>query len=265
VTEVVLGLRDVSVRRDGRTILGPLDWSVRAGERWVILGPNGAGKTTLLEVAATALWPTTGSVTVLGGRVGSFDARTVRGRIGYAGSAVDTALEPRMTALETVVTGRHGDLAPWWHAAAPDDLVRAHELLARVGMAMLAHHPISTLSTGERRRVLVARALLSDPALLLLDEPTANLDLAAREDLLAALESLAEDAGLPAIVLVSHHVEEIPPGFRHALLLRDGVAVAAGPVRTALTSASLSAAYGRPLRLARVDGRYLARRTEPAP
>jgi iron complex transport system ATP-binding protein len=256
----VLELADVTVRRGGRVILGPLDWTIRAGERWVVLGANGAGKTTLLEVASARLWPTTGSVAVLGGALGSVDARELRTRIGYAGSGVDRELVESMTALDAVTTAIHGDLAPWWHAAEAGDVERALGLLGRMGVAALAGSQLTTLSAGERRRVLLARALMPAPALVLLDEPTVSLDLAAREDVFEAIEGLAEDPALPAMLLVSHHVEEIPPGFGHALLLRDGIVVSSGPAATALTSATLSATYGRELRLDTIDGRYLARR-----
>jgi iron complex transport system ATP-binding protein len=255
----VLRLEGVAVRRSGRTILGPLDWTVRAGERWVVFGPNGSGKTTLLQVASTYLWPSAGSVSVLGERIGSVDARTLRETIGYAGSALERAIPDDVAALDVVMTARHAALAPWWHRYTDADRARALELLVRLGVGAFANRSFGLLSTGERRRVQIARALMPDPRLLLLDEPGAGLDLGAREALLADLAALSKDPRLAAIVLVSHHVEEIPPGFGHALVLGDGRAVASGPIAVALASEPLSAAFGLPLVVERSDGRFSAR------
>jgi iron complex transport system ATP-binding protein len=255
----VLRLAGVTVRRAGRPIVGPLDWSVRAGERWVVLGPNGAGKTTLLEIAGTALWPTTGSVEVLGERVGAVDARELRRRIGVAGSALEQAIPTELTAHEVVMTARHAALGTWWHRWTDADRVRATALLDRIGLADLADRRFGVLSSGERRRVLVARALMPEPDLLLLDEPASSLDLGARERLLADLTSLAADRSPAAIVLVTHHLEEIPTGFGHALLLRDGRIVAAGTTAQALTADCLSETFGAPIELDARDGRFWAR------
>jgi iron complex transport system ATP-binding protein len=249
----VLELRGVTVRRSGSTILGPLDWRVEPGERWVLLGPNGSGKTTLLQVADTTLWPTTGEVTVLGRRLGTVDARELRRRIGFTSPALAAAIEPRLTPLDVVVSARAGALAPWWAPVSAADRDRARLLLERLGVGAMMGRPIATLSTGERQRVLIARALLPDPDLLLLDEPAAGLDLGGREDLIAALERLAADARPSAIVLVTHHVEEIPPGFDRALVLRAGRSEAAGATAETVTAAVLSRAFGLPLRLERGD------------
>ena len=255
----ILDLQRVSVRRSGRTILGPLDWRVARGERWAIVGPNGSGKTTLLHVCSTYLWPSTGSVAVLGQRIGEVDARTLRESIGYAGSGLEKQIPDQVTALDVVVTARHAALAPWWHRTTPEDRERGLGLLERLGVAGLADRQFGLLSTGERRRVQIARALLPDPALLLLDEPSEGLDLGAREALLEDLEALARDASLEAIILVSHHLEEIPAGFEHGLVLGAGRVVALGPIGDVLTSETLSAAFERPLVVDRADGRFVAR------
>lgn len=260
----VLKLRGVTVRRAGRTILGPIDWTVRAGERWVVFGPNGSGKTTVLQVASTYLWPSTGSVEVLGETIGTVDARRLRETIGYAGSGLERAISDDVMALDVVMTARHAALAPWWHRYTDADRARATGLLERLGIGAFAERSFGTLSTGERRRVQIARALMPDPRLLLLDEPGAGLDLGARETLLVDLATLARDPALAAIVLVSHHVEEVPAGFGHGLVLAAGCAVAAGPIEMALASGPLSAAFGRPLVVERVAGRFAARGAEPA-
>jgi iron complex transport system ATP-binding protein len=255
----VIRLDGVTVRRAGRTIAGPIDWTVRSVERWVVLGPNGAGKTTLLEVAGTTLWPSTGSVEVLGERIGRVDTRRLRERIGIAGSALERDVPPELTAHEVVMTARHAALGTWWHRWEPPDRARATELLTLFGLDALAQRRFGVLSSGERRRVLVARALMPEPELLLLDEPASSLDLGAREHLVRDLAALAADPSLPAIVLVTHHLEEVPPGFSHALLLREGRIVAAGPIDEALSGPSLSRAFGLPIAVDREDGRRWAR------
>jgi iron complex transport system ATP-binding protein len=261
VTEVepVLRFDGVTVRRGGQTILGPIDWQIERGERWVIVGPNGAGKTTLIQVASTYLWPTTGSVEVLGSRIGWVDSRDLRRRIGYAGSGLEKAIPDELTAHEVVVTARHAALGTWWHTFGADDHARARELLAQLGIEAIADRPFGLLSAGERRRVQIARALMPRPDLLLLDEPTASLDLGARELLVRDLDRLAADGSLAAIVLVTHHVEEVPTGFGHAMVLGSGSMVAVGPIATAIDGPALSTAYGVPIRVDHVDGRVWAR------
>jgi iron complex transport system ATP-binding protein len=259
---VTIELAGVTVSRGGRTILGPLDWTVRPGERWAILGPNGSGKTTLLQVVSLYLWPTSGSVDVLGGRFGRMDAREQRRRIGYAGSALEAEMDEALTPSQLVLSARHAALAPWWHVYDDADRARAAALIERMGISGVAGHPFRTLSSGERRRVSIARALLPDPDLLLLDEPAAGLDLGARETLLRDLARLAAEARPESIVLVSHHVEEIPPGFGHALVLADGRAVAAGQIQDVLTDDVLGRAYAMPITVDQRDGRFWARRTD---
>jgi iron complex transport system ATP-binding protein len=254
----ILRLTGVSVRRSGRTILGPLDWSVEPRERWVVVGPNGSGKTTLAQVASTYLWPTTGAVEVLGETIGRVDARELRRRIGYAGAGLEAAIDPALSALDVVMTARHAALGPWWHTFTDEDRLRAHRLLDEIGAGGLADRPFGLLSTGERRRVQIARALMPDPDLLILDEPGSSLDLGARETLVRDLARLADQPRPAAIVLVTHHLEEIPRGFEQAIVLGAGRAITAGPIRDSLTGPALSAAFGLPIEVGRRAGRFTA-------
>jgi iron complex transport system ATP-binding protein len=260
---VVVEVRDLVVRRAGREILGPLDLTIRDGERWVVLGPNGSGKTTLLSTIGLELWPTAGTVTVLGERYGRVDSRDLRKRIGSAGSAIEGSFRADLTPVTLVMTSRHAATEPWWHRYSDDDRAQARTLLDRIGLGAVADHPYGTLSAGERRRTSIARALMPDPDLLLLDEPAASLDLGGRETLIADLAVLAAGARPMAIVLVSHHLEEIPPGFSHGLVLADGVAVAAGPLDAVLRDGVMSRAFGLPITVERRDGRAWARMTGP--
>ena len=255
----IVELREVSVRRAGRTILGPLDLTVRDGERWVVLGPNGSGKTTLLSVASMNLWPTTGTVEVLGERYGRTDARELRRRVGFAGSAIEAAMRPDLTPTTLIMTARHGAFEPWWHIYDDADRDRARELGERMGLAGHLDQAFGTLSAGERRRTSIARALMPDPDVLILDEPMASLDLAARELLIGDLEALAREPRLRALILVSHHLEEIPAGFGHALVLREGRVLAAGPSQDVLTDDVLTGAFSMPLTVEGHDGRWTAR------
>ncbi|MGD9796808.1 MAG: ABC transporter ATP-binding protein [Acidimicrobiia bacterium] len=254
-----LRLAGVGVVRDGRPILAALDWTVGAGEHWVVLGANGSGKSTLVRIAALDLHPSTGTVDVLGERLGRTDVRSLRRRIGYASAALADSLRPSISAFDVVLTARRGALEPWWHTYDDDDRDRAAESLARLGVDGLAARPFGTLSSGERQRVLVARTLVNDVGIVLLDEPNAGLDLGGREWLVAGLQDLAVDPATPPMVLVTHHLEEIPPAFERALLLRDGHVVAAGPVSEVLTSARLSETYGLSLEVSERDGRHTAR------
>ncbi len=255
---MILRLIGVSVRRSGRTILGPIDWSVGPGDRWVVIGPNGSGKTTLAQVASTYLWPTTGTVEVLGETIGRVDSRELRRRIGYAGAGLEAAIDPALSALDVVVTARHAALGPWWHTFTDEDRRRAHQLLAEIGAGGLADRPFGLLSTGERRRVQIARALMPDPDLLILDEPGSSLDLGARETLVRDLAGLAERTRPAAILLVTHHLEEIPRGFRHSLVMGDGRSIAAGAIGDTLTGPVLSVAFGMPIEVAVRAGRFAA-------
>jgi iron complex transport system ATP-binding protein len=258
VNRPVVELSGVTRVVDGRPLLDGVDWRVCPGERWVVLGPNGCGKTTLLRIVSLYLHPTSGTVSVLGNTLGRCDVRRVRERIGWSSAALADLLRPQLTADEVVMTARHAALEPWWHTYDEADRRRARDLLDRVGVARLSGRSFGTLSSGERQRVLLARTLMNDPHLILLDEPTAALDLAGRESLVATLDRLAADPATPPVVLVTHHVEEIPPSFTHILLMRDGRVLAGGPIATNLTASALEACFGLPLRLERRDGRWLA-------
>lgn len=255
----VLSLRDVSVVRDGAVLLADVSWDVEVGQRWVVLGPNGAGKTTLLQVAGAALFPSRGDVMLLGERFGTVDLGELRTRVGLSSAAVAERVPGHERALDVVVTAAHGVVGRWREGYEDTDVRRAHALLSRVGLSAFADRRFGTLSEGERKRVLLARALMTDPELLLLDEPAAGLDLGAREALLRLLARLAADPLGPPSVLVTHHVEEVPVGTTHALLLSRGRVVAQGPTPEVLTAPLLSAAFGIPLEVTASAGRYAAR------
>jgi iron complex transport system ATP-binding protein len=254
----VLELVDVSVVRDGRALVDQVSWSVAEGERWVILGPNGAGKTTLLNIASSYLFPTSGTVQVLGEKLGRIDVFELRPRIGMAGMAMADKLPRRQTVLESVLTAAYGMTAHWRESYDSSDEERALFVLDRLGMAELAQRRFGTLSEGERKRTLIARAIMIDPELLLLDEPAAGLDLGGREDLVRRLGRLARDPLAPTTIMVTHHVEEIAPGFTHVLMISQGKVVAAGPLETELTSRNLSHCFGLPLIVERRSDRWTA-------
>jgi iron complex transport system ATP-binding protein len=256
----VLEFAEVSVRRGEATLLDRIDWTVEEDDRWVILGPNGAGKTTLLQVAAAQLHPTSGVAGVLDQVLGAVDVFDLRPRIGLTSAALAERIPRSERVHDVVVSASYGVLGRWREGYDDLDHDRAQSLLIEVGVKHLADRTFGTLSEGERKRVQIARALMVDPELLLLDEPAAGLDLGGREDLVSTLSVLAADADSPATVLVSHHVEEIPPGFTHALLLRDGRVVTQGVLDEVLTRESLSATFGMPLILHHEDGRWAARR-----
>jgi iron complex transport system ATP-binding protein len=253
-----LRMKSVGLVRDGSVILDDIDWTVGDGERWIVLGANGSGKTTLLRIASLYLHPSTGTVEVLGKTLGRVDVRVHRRSIGMVSSSFADLLRPSITALDVVMTAEHAALEPWWHEYADRDRQRALELLDRFGCGPMAGHPFGTLSSGERQRVQLARTLMTDPGLLLLDEPTAGLDLAGREDLVTRLAGLAADPTTPATVLVTHHVDEIPPGFDHALLLRGGRVLASGSLDQTLTAESLGACFDMDVVLERRHDRWFA-------
>jgi iron complex transport system ATP-binding protein len=253
-----LALRGVSVVRGDRAILDGVDWTVRDHERWVVLGRNGSGKTTLLRVASCYLHPTAGTVDVLGQRLGRVDVRELRTRIGLSSAALADQLRAGLSAVDVVMTAKYAALEPWWHTYTDEDRKRATTFLDRLGVGALAEREFGTLSSGERQRVLLARTLMTDPGLVLLDEPNAGLDLGGREELVAALAALAGDPESPPSILVTHHVDEIPPGFSHVLLLREGRVHAAGPIEATLTAEHLSATFGLALSLERRNGRFSA-------
>ncbi len=255
----VLSLQGVSVVRQGTHLLRDVDWVVHAHERWVVLGPNGAGKTTMLQVASTYLTPTRGAVTVLGGRHGAVDVRQVREHVGYAGAGPAALVRPYLPAVEIVVTGKHAAFVDSrWHDYEDTDWEKARHHLGRLGAAHLADRTYGTLSAGEKQRVMIARSLMTAPALLLLDEAMTGLDLGAREQLVATLADFAGDPASPAVALVTHHVEEIPPGFGHILMLAAGRVVATGRIAETLTAEAVTACFGVPLAVEVRDGRYRA-------
>lgn len=258
--DLVIRMDGVTVRRAANTLVADVDWAVELDERWVVLGPNGAGKTTLLRLAAAELHPTSGTVDILDERLGSTDVFELRPRIGLCSAAVSARVPGGEVVGDLVVSAGYSVLGRWREAYDEVDTDRAAALLDTLGIAHLADRTFETLSEGERKRALIARALMTDPELLLLDEPAAGLDLGGREDLVARLSQLAMDPDAPAMTLVTHHVEEIPPGFTHALLVRDGGVVAQGLLSDVLTEDNLSKTFDQDLELQRSGDRYFARR-----
>jgi len=256
----VLELAGVTVRRGHSTLVDSVDWTVEEDERWVVLGPNGAGKTTLLQVASAQIHPTAGVAGILGEVLGTVDVFELRPRIGLTSAALAERIPRAELVHDVVVSASYGVVGRWREHYDQLDHSRADELLEDVGAGRLRDRTFGTLSEGERKRVQIARALMTDPELLLLDEPAAGLDLGGREDLVSTLSELALDADAPATVLVSHHVEEIPPGFTHALLLREGRVVAAGRLEDVLTEEVVSETFGLAVALRHEDGRWAARR-----
>jgi iron complex transport system ATP-binding protein len=257
--DLVVSLAGVAVRRSGTALLHDVDWQVELDERWVVLGPNGAGKTTLLGLASGRLHPSTGVAHVLGDRIGRTDLTELRTRIGLTTAAVAERIPAEERVSDVVVTAAWSVVGRWRENYDPADETRARALLGQLGVGHLADRTYGTLSEGERKRVQIARALMTDPELLLLDEPAAGLDLGGREDLVGRLAELAYDPDAPAMVLVTHHVEEIPPGFTHAMLLRDGGVVAQGLLAETLTGDNLSKTFGLPLVVERRGDRWTAR------
>jgi iron complex transport system ATP-binding protein len=256
----VIEFAGVTVRRGTAVLLDSVDWVVEEDERWVVLGPNGAGKTTLLQVAAAQVHPTAGVAGILEEVLGTVDVFELRPRIGLTSAALGERIPRGELVQDVVVSASYGVVGRWREEYDDLDHGRAGELLRELGVSQLVDRTFGTLSEGERKRVQIARALMTDPELLLLDEPAAGLDLGGREDLVSTLSTLAMDPDSPATVLVSHHVEEIPPGFTHALLLREGRVVAAGLLDHVLTEQHLSATFGMPLVLDKADQRWAARR-----
>ncbi|MFT4219535.1 MAG: ABC transporter ATP-binding protein [Microbacterium sp.] len=255
----VLEFSDVVVRRDSRNIVDHLTWAVEDDQRWVVLGPNGAGKTTVLQLADTLIHPTSGVVTILEEQLGRTDVFELRPRIGFASSAMAKRVPADETVLNVVLTAAFSVLGRWNEDYEDVDERRALRVLAQWRLDHLADRTFGTLSDGEQKRVQIARAVMTDPELLLLDEPTASLDLGAREELLQLLGGYAQAPSTPAMVMVTHHVEEIPIGFTHVLLLRDGGVVAAGPLGETLTADALSETFGLPISLTMDGGRFAAR------
>jgi iron complex transport system ATP-binding protein len=260
LTDLVVRMDSVGLRRGNTTLLKGVDWQVELDEKWVVLGPNGAGKTTLLRLAATELHPTCGVVHVLGRRLGRTDVFELRPRIGFCSAALAGRIPGDERVADLVVSAGYAVLGRWRERYEACDYTRAAELLDALGVAAMVGRRFGTLSEGERKRVLIARALMTDPELLLLDEPAAGLDLGGREELMGRLGALAADPDAPATVLVTHHVEEIPPGFTHAMLMREGSVVAQGLLDAVLTEDNLAQTFGADLALQRSGQRFFAYR-----
>jgi iron complex transport system ATP-binding protein len=258
--DLLIDFRRVTLRRGGRVLVGPVDWQVELDERWVVIGPNGAGKTSLLRMAAAMEYPSSGTATVLGERLGRVDMAELRQRVGLSSSALAQRIPDDEVVRDLVVSAGYAVLGRWRERYDEVDVNRALDTLESVGAEHLADRTYGTLSEGERKRVLIARSLMTDPELLLLDEPAAGLDLGGREELVARLADLAADPDSPALVLVTHHVEEIPPGFSHCLILSEGQVVAAGLLNDVMTAENLSTAFGQSIAVDVIDGRYFARR-----
>lgn len=252
-----------TVRVEGRTILGPLDLTVRRHERWVLLGPNGSGKTTLLSLAGARRQPSAGRARVLGTTVGKGDVRALHGRISHSSHVLAELMPPNLTAEAVVLTGKRMTLSPWFEHYDDQDHRRAEQLLHDFGCAHLIGRTFSTGSQGERQLVLLARARFSAPELMILDEPASGLDLPARERLIASLDLAAEDDG-PAMLIATHHLEEIPPSATHAALLREGKLVGAGPIETVLTPDLLERAFGLGVEVGRRGRRWWAAAVQPS-
>lgn len=257
--DAVLQFAGVTVRRGGKVLLDSIDWTVEQDERWAVLGPNGAGKTTLLQIAAASLHPSSGEAYVLGERLGAVDVFELRPRIGIASAAVAQRIPNGETVTDVVVSAGYSVIGRWREAYGRVDVRRAKMLLHRLGVDGMGERFYGTLSEGERKKVQIARALMTDPELLLLDEPYAGMDVGGREDLIRRLTRFAQDPDAPASVLVTHHPEELPPGISHILLLREGRVVTVGLARDVMTADNLSATFGLPLRVERRDGRWYAR------
>lgn len=255
----VLDVRDAVVRRGGRNILDGVTWSVAEGERWVVLGPNGAGKTTLIRLISGRLHPTSGKVVIIGEELGRVDVSELHPLVGLSSAALDQRIGERERVLDVVRTGAYGVVNTWREQYEDVDDERATELLTVLGVANLAERRWGTLSTGEKKRVGIARALMPDPEILILDEPASGLDLGGRELLLASLSDLANAKFAPVMVLVTHHVEDIPEGFTHGLLMKDGEIAADGELADVMTSQTLSDVFAVSIELNYDDGRYSAR------
>jgi iron complex transport system ATP-binding protein len=258
-SQTVLALENACVMRDGKQILGPISFRISAGERWVILGPNGAGKSTLLGVLAARIFPSKGSVSLLDQQVGRVDLSELRTRIGLASPSLEAMVDSDEIVKDFVLTAAYAIIGRWNENYDLWDESRAVALLTTFGVRELGDRRFSTLSSGEKKRVLISRALMADPELLLLDEPAAGLDVGGREDLLKRFAQFSEDPAAPASVLVTHHIEEIPAGTTHAILLKDGKIAVSGPVESVITSEHVSAVFGIPIAVTHESSRFFAR------
>ena len=260
----ILDLQDVTVRRGSNEILSHVTWQVLPAQRWIVMGSNGAGKTTLMQICSGFMHPTTGNAKILGYELGRTDVRELRTLVGISSAAVVALLPPEETVLDSILTSAYGISGRWRERYDQVDRDRAHSLMADWGLTNFASRRIGNLSEGERKRVQIARALMCDPELLILDEPAAGLDVGGREDLVARLARLADDDNSPSLVLVTHHVEEIPPNFTHALLLKSGQVSAQGALTEVISSATMSQAFGIPLDVEYGDQRWHAQGKLPS-
>ena len=251
-------LAHVTVVRSGKALLNDVSWRAEVGDRWVVIGANGAGKSTLMQILGTTMYPTSGQADILGERLGEVDVFDLRTRIGFTGTTVADRIPAEETVLDAVMSAAHAVTGRWNEVYEAQDVARADQILGELGVRALEDRTFGTLSEGERKRTLIARALMTDPELLLLDEPAAGLDLGGREELVSRLSGLALDPDAPASVLVTHHVEEIPLGYTHGLLLREGRIVASGLLDDVLTDEALTETFGLPLAVAKRRGRYTA-------
>jgi iron complex transport system ATP-binding protein len=255
----VLDFNNVTVLRDAKPILNNVDWQVSSNQRWVIVGPNGAGKTTLLRVAASQIHPSTGTAKLLGSTLGEVNVFELRTRIGFASNAMSVHIPNSETVLDAVMTASYGITGRWNEKYDDVDERRARRVLAEWQLDEMADRPFGTLSDGERKRTQIARAVMPDPEILLLDEPVASLDMAAREHTISVLGNYAAAPTAPAIVMVTHHIEEIPKGFTHALILSKGQVYAAGEIGSTLTTEKISGAFGFGLEVSRDGDRFRVR------
>lgn len=255
----VLELSDVSVVRDGTTILDSVSWTVDSDQRWVVLGPNGAGKTTLLQIASASMHPSSGTAQVLDSTLGRVDLFELRPRIGFASTALARRIPADEKVVNVVLTAAYSVTGRWNETYEEIDVRRARRVLGEWKLGHLENRRFGDLSDGEQKRVQIARAVMTDPELLLLDEPAASLDLGAREELLQLLSGYASAPQAPGIVMVTHHVEEIPSAFTHALLLANGAVHASGTMSEVITADNLSDVFGLELDVTEKDGRYTAR------
>lgn len=260
----VLRLNDVTVVRGITTILDQVSWSVQPGQRWVVMGPNGAGKTTMMQVCTGYIYPTSGTAEILDQKLGRTNVRDLRSRIGISSAATAALLPPAEIVMDAVLTGAYGVTGRWREVYESMDSDRAMHMIRQWGLEHLVNRKVGTLSEGERKRVQIARALMADPELLLLDEPAAGLDVAGREDLVSRLASLADDPMSPSLILVTHHVEEIPPNFTHALLLSQGRISSAGSIEDIIKSEPMSDAFGVRLAVEKAEDRWYAHGWKPS-
>lgn len=260
----VLDITNVTITRGTKTILKDFSWQVSDGQRWIIMGPNGAGKTTLVQLCLGFMYPTQGQATILGQTLGRTDVRELRTRIGVSSAATAALMPPEETVFNAVLTAAYAINGRWHEIYEPQDVDRANSMIEKWGLAQLANRTVGTLSEGERKRVLIARALMSDPEVLILDEPAAGLDVGGREDLIRRLRNLATDPFAPVILLITHHVEEIPPGFEQAMLIRNGEVFAQGRTDEVINSQTLSNAFDAALAVEKVGDRFFAFGHEPS-